>query len=317
MSPPGHYRPTVSIVIPTCNRPEQLDQCLAAVARLDYPRLEVVVVNNAPRDAQAKGVAERRGARYTVEPVCGVSRARNRGARASEAEIVAYLDDDFLPEPTWLSALIEEFADPQVMAVSGRIRALGDEPEAEELCALIGGPDFGGLEQLKVDSRNPSWFELANFGGIVPGGNMAFRRSAFEVWPGFNEQLGRGTILHGGEEQHAFFSLIDRGYRAVYTPRAVVRHPLFFSEEEIRTRYLKDMAASAAYMMLLFMEEPRHRSSIIKYVTEALRGKSRTWRTKTISPRLVPKWRVLCAWLSGPSLYIRSRLAHTPSNNHH
>lgn len=308
---------TVSVVIPTRNRPALLDQCLAAVALQDYPRLEVLVVDNAPSDGRARQVAEQHGALYTVAPVRGVSRARNCGARASRGEIVAYLDDDFLPATDWLRTLVEEFAEPQVMAVSGRICALSEKPEAEQLVALVGGPNFGGLEQLVVDRRNPYWFEMANFGGIVPGGNMAFRRSAFDLWPGFNERLGRGTILHGGEEQHAFFSLIARGYRAVYTPHAVVRHPLFYTKQEIRTRYLKDLAASTAYMTLLFIEEPEYRRSLLKYISESLRGKSRTWRTETtgFSPRMVPRWRKLWAWLSGPWLYLRSRRAQTPSSH--
>jgi hypothetical protein len=147
---------------------------------------------------------------------------------------------------------------------------------------------------------------------------MAFRRSAFNLWPGFDERLGRGAILHGGEEHHAFFSLIARGYRTVYTPRAIVRHPQFYSRQEIRTRYLKDLAASTAYMTLLFIEEPEYRSFIVKYIREALGGQSRTWRPQpmNLSPRLVPWWRMLCARLNGPLLYLRSRLAETPPRHH-
>lgn len=311
------YAPKVSVVIPTRNRPALLDQCLTAVAQQDFPQLEVLVVDNAPSDGRARRVAAQHGANYTVAPVRGVSRARNCGARASRGEIVAYLDDDFLPAPNWLSAMVEEFADPQVMAVSGRIRTLSEQPGAEHLMALVGAPNFGGLEQLVVDRGNPCWFEMANFGGIVPGGNMAFRRKAFDLWPGFNERLGRGTILHGGEEQHAFFSLIARGYRAVYTPRAVVVHQSFYTKQEIRTFYLKDLAASTAYMTLLFSEEPEYRRSLIKYISEALRGKSRTWRAENtgFNPRMVPRWRKLCAWLSGPWLYLRSRRAQTPTSH--
>ena len=69
------------MVICTRNRPEDLSQCLEAVKRWNYPRFEVLVVDYAPADERARGVAGRWGARYTVEPVVGLSRARNRVAR--------------------------------------------------------------------------------------------------------------------------------------------------------------------------------------------------------------------------------------------
>jgi cellulose synthase/poly-beta-1,6-N-acetylglucosamine synthase-like glycosyltransferase len=70
------------------------------------------------------------GVRYVVEPLVGLSRARNRGARACDSEIVAFLDDDALPEPEWLSGLLREFEDPLVMAVTGRILPLSVETKA-------------------------------------------------------------------------------------------------------------------------------------------------------------------------------------------
>jgi hypothetical protein len=68
-----------------------------------------------------------------------------------------------------------------------------------------------------VDRQTPAWFERANFGGIGDGGNMAFRRYAFAVWPGFDVRLGRGALLHGGEE-HLRVLLPDRSWlsRRVY-----------------------------------------------------------------------------------------------------
>ena len=126
---PHGFTPRCSVVISTRHRPAQLEKCLEAVARLEYPRFEVMVVDSAPSDSRAREVAERWGTGYILEPVPGASRARNRGARASISEIVASLDDDAMPEPGWLSGLVREFEDPMVMAVGGRIpRAPGGGP---------------------------------------------------------------------------------------------------------------------------------------------------------------------------------------------
>jgi glycosyltransferase involved in cell wall biosynthesis len=123
--------PSCTVVICTRDRPEQLDRCLAAVARLAYPHYDVLVVDNAPSDDRTRLVVARHGARYLLEPVTGLSRARNFGACASSSAVVAYLDDDSIPEPAWLDRLALEFRDPEVMAVTGRILAIDDPVESD------------------------------------------------------------------------------------------------------------------------------------------------------------------------------------------
>ena len=308
------YIASAAVVICTRDRPELLDRCLAAVFRQDYPKLDVLVVDNMPKDARSWEIAKRWGVRYIMEPAPGLSRGRNCGARSCNTEIIAYVDDDAIPERGWLSSLAREFEDPLVMAVTGQIRALSMENDAERLHAMIGRTKLGGEERRAIDSASAEWFEMANFGGIGNGGNMAFRRSAFEIWPGFDERLGRGALLDGGEEHYAFFSLIDRGYRIVYTPRAVVWHPYPSTRNDIQARYLKDLADSTGYMTLLFMEEPRYRRATMKYIIGGIRGVERTWRypsggPRPPRPRIVRFWRTMLAYLSGPLLYIRLRLA--------
>lgn len=279
--------------------------------RLDHPRFEVLVVDNAPRDGLTREVALRRGARYIVEPVLGLNRARNRGARSCDAEIIAYLDDDSVCEPAWLSRLVDEFSDPRVMVVTGKIRPLRVETEAEKAFVLRGDFELGE-ERRAVDMQTPFWFEMANFGGVGNGGNMAFRRGAFDVWRGFDERIGLGTALEGSGEHHAFFSLIERGYRAVYTPLAVVDHPLPQTLTGVRSKCLRNLSAGAAYATLLLFEHPHYRVAVLKYVLAWLRGMPRTWRRRVAGPRtrIVPRWRELLARLHGPLLYARAVVAH-------
>ena len=305
--------PSCSVIICTRNRPAQLRRCLEALSCVTYPRFDVLIVDNAPVDKRSKGIAQQWGARYVVEPVAGLSRARNRGARHCEAEILAFLDDDAVPHPHWLNGLAREFQDPPVMAVAGQVVALSLETEAERLSAEIGGSEIGGAERKAVDQATPSWFELSNFGGIGIGANMAFRRKAFDVWPGFHERLDSGTILDGGGENHAFFSLIDRGYRVVYTPHAVVYHPLPRTMEYFRARYLRDFADSTAYLTLLLFEEPRYWRQLMKYMIEAMRGTQRRSRAQAVRPlpaEIFPLWRIVLAYLCGPLIYLWSRISN-------
>ena len=231
-------QPSCSVVICTRDRPEDLDRCLSALSRLDYPTFEILVVDNAPSDERAREVAHRHRVRRVVESAPGLSRARNRGAAESTGDLVAYLDDDAIAEPGWLGALAAEFNDPRVMAVTGRILPLKAEDGSGRMCVAAPGSESDGLRRT-FDLDTPGWFRFANFGGIGIGASMAMRKSAFDFWPGFSARLGRGAAIPASEENYAFFELIAAGYRVVYTPAAVIWHHTPQSPEELRGSILK------------------------------------------------------------------------------
>ena len=143
---------------------------------------------------------------------------------------------------------------------------------------------------------------------------MAFRRSVFDVWPGFDERIGRGTLLSGGEEHDAFYNLIERGYRIVYNPAAVVSHPCARSPEELRTSHLKLLAITTAYITRLAVEHPSSRRALRQYVSDRLRGRPRPWagQSRASGQRIAPRWPSLLAMLSGPWIYCRSRIVGPP-----
>ena len=301
------YSPTCSVVVCTRDRPKQLDECLGSLARLNYPDYDVAVVDNAPRDERSRNVALRWGVRYLTEPVQGVSRARNRGALACETEIVAYLDDDAVADPDWLKVLTREFADPRVAAVTGAILPIN--PTAQRNAAIGCGAERG--RRRVVDRETPGWFEIANFGEMGDESNMAFRRSAFDVWPGFDERLGRGVLLDGGEGHDAFFTLIERGYRIVYNAEAVIRHPEPGTLQEQRSRHLRVMATTTAYVTYLAVEHPSCRRALASYLFDRLRGTARPWMNQPArtGARLAPRWLTLLTMSSGPWIYLHSRMA--------
>ena len=186
-----------SVVICTRDRPDVLARTLRALRQQTLRDFEIVVVDSAPNGHPAVDVASRYGARRVEEPVPGVARARNRGARSCNTDFVAYLDDDCLPAPDWLERMLAEFQDDRVIAVGGRVEGIVPEQRVEPW-HYAAARDCRRPQRRRVDSRTAGWFELANFGALGDG-NMAFRRAAFNVWPGFDERLGRGGPLHGGE----------------------------------------------------------------------------------------------------------------------
>ena len=95
---------SVSVVVCTRHRAAFLQSCLVAVNSLDPRPDGILVVDNSEGNNDTRKVAEDHGARYTIEPVRGLSRARNRGLMECDTDIVAFLDDDATPEPDWLGS---------------------------------------------------------------------------------------------------------------------------------------------------------------------------------------------------------------------
>jgi glycosyltransferase involved in cell wall biosynthesis len=304
--------PASSVLICTRNRPQHLKRCLSFVAQLDFPNFEVVVVDNGSHDGAAERLAAEHGARYVVEEVVGLSRARNRGLEVCRGEFIAFIDDDAIPEADWLTQLVKAFETPEVMAVTGRVAHPDDTPVGPNHPLY---PRFIVAESAAagIDRKTPNWFELVNFGGVGIGANMAFRRRGLQELKGFDLRLGRSAPLLGNEETYAFFSLVRRGYQVVYNPHAIVRHPCGALRRELRTRYLKDLYGSAAYASFLFFEEPDYRQATLECALRRVRqrlGRMNGNGNGSKPPSRFPRSQLLLAAVTGPLLYFRSRLTN-------
>lgn len=103
----------ISAIICTHNRDNYLGAAIDSLLGQDFPgSFEVVVVDNASTDCTREVVEARSPSpnlKYVYEPVTGLSVARNTGAKAASAEILAYLDDDAVASSQWLRVLEEAF----------------------------------------------------------------------------------------------------------------------------------------------------------------------------------------------------------------
>jgi glycosyltransferase involved in cell wall biosynthesis len=293
-------------VVCTQNRPTELKRCLESLAKVRYPLFEILVVDNASSDSAALNLAREHGARYIYDPVPGLSHARNVGARVSRGDIVAYLDDDAVADPNWLEALASEFEDPDVAAVVGRCLPLKIDTEAERVWTKLHGPNWGSEHRVLVGRNSPGWFTTAIFGDLGIGANMAFRRTAFEVWPGFDERLGRGMPLDGNEENYAFFSLVRLGYKLVAAPGAVVKHPHPPTMEALLSSRIKHSDSLAGFLCLLLVEEKGHRLETLKFIVGRFRNRTPQKAGTSSALAMVSPLRLLLSHLRGPWLYVLS-----------
>ena len=118
---------TISVVVPTYDRYDSLADTLRSLrAQTVAPeRYEIIVVDNSPDQAKAARIGEtHRGERlnYFLQPVAGAALARNTGAAAAKAPIIAFIDDDIVADRGWLAGLLDAFAvHPEAGVVGGRV----------------------------------------------------------------------------------------------------------------------------------------------------------------------------------------------------
>jgi GT2 family glycosyltransferase len=201
--------PQVSVVIPTRDRADYLEVALASLAAQDGGVThETLVVDDGSTDA-TPAVARRHGARLIrSEGAGGLNAARNAGARAAVADLVAFVDDDVLAPPGYLRALVDGAArHPDAEAFGGPIHARLEGP-APRSCGRE-RPPITTLD-LGPDDREAE---------LVWGANLMVRRSALERHGPFPEE-----IAGGGDEEEWLRQLRGRGGRVVYLAAAGLEH---------------------------------------------------------------------------------------------
>jgi len=212
----------LSTVICTHDRPRDLWRCLEAFACLEDP-VELIVVDSAstpPCRELVNGYARAiPGLVYLREDAPGLSRARNRGVRHAQGEIVAFVDDDAAPRPDWARRIVEPFADdPRVGCVGGACHPFFPDCErprwlSDRLLQFAGVTRFHAAREARSSAEWPF------------GANIAFRREALTAAGGFPEHLGRtGSALLSGEESAAIAAVRAAGWRIVLQPAAAVDH---------------------------------------------------------------------------------------------
>lgn len=290
---------TISLVIATYNRAEQLLVTLSSVAEQTTmaERWECIVVDNNSKDDTRERVARFIESHpglniiYRFEPQQGLSYARNAGIESARGEIIAFVDDDERVAQGFFDAYIELFErHPEAMTAGGRVIAeypagrprwmsrYSEQPIANPI-------DFG--HEVKPYPQRC----------IPAGGNMAFRREVFQRIGVFNTELGRkGTTLIGGEESELFERIAAHNMPCYYTPGATIYHIIpsqkltaeYFEKlcyntgisqhrravlhRRIVSLYLGEVAKWGATLLLTLVHRPQQSYYLIKMRYNITRG---------------------------------------------
>jgi len=263
--------PSVTVALCTRDRTEGLPTCLDALCRLDYPKLDLLLVDNAPSsEATYKLVLNSYPKiRYVREECPGLNWARNRAITEARGEIVAYTDDDVVVDPQWIRALSRIFAmNTDVMAVTGLVVPYELETEAQRLFEYYGG--FGRGFEMMWYRKDPAYegktaTSFGAAGQCGTGANMAFRRRLLERNGGFDPALDVGTVTNGGGDLEMFFRILKEGHTLVYEPQAIVRHRHRYDYEGLRTQLANNGIGFSSYLVRSALYYKDERYSIFRF----------------------------------------------------
>ncbi len=256
----------VSVVVVSRHRPGALLRCLAGLAQSDHPAVEAVVVACPDGVAAVRGAGLGAAVKLAGFDAANISAARNIGLGLAAADLVGFLDDDAVPEPTWAGRIAAPFADPLVAAAGGFVRgrngisfqwrgaevdALGYDHPFEAGATLVRGGT--AVRALKTQ-----------------GTCCGFRRAALLAAGGFDPAL-RFFL----DEADVNLRLAAAGHLTALVPSAQVHHGYAASARRRADRVPRDLheiGAGLAVFLRRHAPEADHAARIAGFREGARRG---------------------------------------------
>jgi glycogen synthase len=223
----------IDTVIPTRNRAADLKACLGSLVPQLHSNDSVIVIDNGSTDETPTVLRSFEGLEVIHDDAKSLSILFNRGWRASSAEIIAFLNDDAVPDPTWLADLKHWFSVlPDAAAIGG--------PTRDQSARLLSRLNARQSPLIRLYDCFLLQNRLVEFGVLTPWGafsigveppstparvtgltitNMAVRRAALETVGGFDQDF-----LYAHIDGYFFVELQRRNLAMYAVPGASVRH---------------------------------------------------------------------------------------------
>jgi GT2 family glycosyltransferase len=255
-------QPLCSIIIPNWNGADYLPVCLDALRRQTYPRLEILIVDNASTDRSlvllAQDYPEVRV--IQLDDNYGLTGVCNRGAEASRGDVLIMLNNDTEAEPGWLAALVETLVEHPEAGSAASKMLLFDRRDtlhtAGDHYGMDGIPRNRGVWEPDEGQYDQA---VEVFSGC--GGAVAYRREAWDAVGGFDEEFFMYC-----EDVDLGWRLQLAGYRAVFDTG---RNTIWVLAKDVPGRLLR-----------------RHWWRIVKAQTRIAWEALRAWRGEAARARL-------------------------------
>lgn len=229
--------PRVTVVVACYNGAHTLRPCLQSLLRLDYPDVEILVIDDGSTDGTPDitvAFPQVRTLRHRIN--LGLSTARNLGIRAATGEIIAFTDADCQADPDWLRYLVAALTREGCAGVGGPNLLPPDDSDIA--AAVMASP--GGPTHVMLDDR---------FAEHVPGCNMGFWKWALDGVGGFDPVFHRA-----GDDVDLCWRIQRRGWRIGFAPAGFVWH----HRRATVTDYLSQQAGYGEAEALLVAKHPEH-----------------------------------------------------------
>jgi GT2 family glycosyltransferase len=224
-----------SIIIPTFNGASRIGNCLDSLVNQTKDRdIEILVVDDGSTDKTASVVRSYSSVRLIAQANAGPASARNRGALEATGKILLFTDDDCVPMPDWLDAMLEPFQNPEVVGAKGIYRT-----HQQSLAARFVQIEYEDKYQLMAGLPSIDFIDTYSAG---------FRRDRFLEMAGYDTSFPVACA----EDVELSYRMSARGWKMKFVPAAIVYH----THPDTFLRYLKKKYKFAFWRVLAVRKNP-------------------------------------------------------------
>jgi glycosyltransferase involved in cell wall biosynthesis len=207
----------LTVAIATLRRPRSLARCLDALLAAEMLPAEVIVVDQSRDEATQSVVERRRGAGmplvYVRQEQRGLSVSRNAAIANATQPVIAFTDDDCVPDNSWVAVANKAFSTPPSPdGLTGRVLPLG--PQAPGTYAVSARDS---TTRRDIRGKVVPWL-------VGTGGNFVAKRECFQLVGLYDNRLGAGSPGKAAEDADMFYRLLCAGACIRYDPASVVYH---------------------------------------------------------------------------------------------
>lgn len=233
-----------SVIIPTYKRLQQLQDCLLGIdSQTQQPKELIIVWRNSDQETGLwlkQWLDEKKDYNRKIVDVdvTGVTFAMQKGLNLSECDVVAFIDDDAIPLPTWIEKMNFHYIDTQVGGVGGRDIVFGND-ESPVASDRVGKLSWFG--RLSGDHHRGKGKPV--YVDVLKGVNMSFRRNLIEI-----PQILQGSGAQVHHEVYTCLRIRKMGYKLIYDPQVEVNHyPALRYDADQRGKFVPDAVRNASY----------------------------------------------------------------------
>jgi glycosyltransferase involved in cell wall biosynthesis len=226
---------SASIIIPTFNGASRIGNCLDSLVKQTAGRnVEILVVDDGSTDNTANVVRGYSSVRLIPQANAGPASARNRGALEAQGKILLFTDDDCVPMPDWLKAMLGPFKDPDVVGAKGVYRT-----HQKSLAARFVQIEYEDKYRLMAGLSSIDFIDTYSAG---------FRRDRFLEMTGYDTSFPVACA----EDIELSYRMSARGWKMKFVDAAIVFH----THPDTLARYLKKKYKFAFWRVLAVRKNP-------------------------------------------------------------